>query len=88
MNGMLQLPQGNDQLYPDPIVIDTPGELLGTVQHSITSRKVRFEVYAPPLPRELRDTPGEWLWIAPSKVAEYGVPSWVAKALKLWNGLE
>jgi len=90
MHGMLHLPQGNDALYPNPLRIARPGRVAGTVKHSITSRRIVFEVHTPP-PSSLgrvADAPGDWLWLSPSELAQHAHPSYVRKALELVFGME
>jgi hypothetical protein len=85
---MLHLPQGNDALYPQPLKVSKPGPVAGTVKHSITNRRIAFEVHTPAgssLGR-LADAPGEWLWLAPAELARHAHPSYVRKALELVFG--
>ena len=65
------------------------GPVVGTVKHSITSRKITFEIYCPATgARAVSDAPGEWLWLEPEELSQHAHPSYVAKVLKLVLGLE
>jgi len=88
MHGMLHLPQGSDALYPQPLRIARPGPVAGTVRHSITSRRIAFEVYTPAASSlgRVADAPGEWIWLAPGELARHAHPSYVRKALELVFG--
>jgi len=88
MHGMLHLPQGNDALYPHPLRIPRPGPVAGTVKHSITSRRIAFEVHTPARPAlgRIADAPGDWLWLSPRELARHAHPSYVRKALELVFG--
>ncbi|MCM2315738.1 MAG: A/G-specific adenine glycosylase [Thermoanaerobaculia bacterium] len=84
MHDMLHLPHGSDALYPHPLKISKPGPVVGTVKHSITSRRITFEVHCPaPGAKAVADAPGEWLWLAPEELASHAHPSYVRKALQL-----
>jgi A/G-specific adenine glycosylase len=88
MHGMLHLPQGSDALYPQPLRIAKPGPVTGTVRHSITSRRIAFEVHTPG-PSSLgrvADSPGDWIWLAPEELSRHAHPSYVRKALALVFG--
>lgn len=88
MHGMLHLPQGTEALFPHPLKISSPGPIVGTVRHSITTRKIAFEIFtpSPSASGRISDTPGEWLWLAPAELARHPHPSYVRKALDLVFG--
>ncbi|MGK2856730.1 MAG: A/G-specific adenine glycosylase [Thermoanaerobaculia bacterium] len=84
MRDMLHLPHGSDALYPHPLKISRPGPIVGTVKHSITSRRISFEIHCPARSAmTVADAPGEWLWLAPEELSNHAHPSYVAKVLKL-----
>ncbi|MBI2214170.1 MAG: A/G-specific adenine glycosylase [Acidobacteria bacterium] len=88
MNGMLHLPHGSAAIYADPLRIAEPGPVVGTVKHSITNRRITFEIHTPVASSmgRLADAPGEWHWLAPRELASHAHPSYVRKALELLFG--
>lgn len=85
MNGMYQLPQGNEMLFGNALEVANPGESLGSFTHTITNRRIRFTLYCPQLPERVADSGGEWTWIDPGALAEHPHPSWVRKAIERWK---
>jgi A/G-specific adenine glycosylase len=85
MHGMLHLPHGNDALFSDPLRVAKPGPVVGTVKHSITNRRITFEVHRPAARAlgRVADMPGEWLWLAPDELARHAHPSYVAKVIAM-----
>lgn len=83
MNAMYHLPHGDTSLLTGRPIDANRGELLGTFRHTVTDRRITFEVYAADLPRRIRERPDEYAWIEPAKLGEVPHPSYVAKALRL-----
>ena len=87
MHDMLHLPHRSDALYTHPLRISRPGPVVGTVKHSITSRRITFEIYCPEVgARAVSDAPGEWLWLSPAELSQHAHPSYVTKVLKVVLG--
>jgi A/G-specific adenine glycosylase len=79
MTAMYHLPHGNDSLLAgEPLSVTRPA-LLGRFRHTVTTRKIEFEVYAAKLAGRNR---GDYEWIDPSALGDVPHPSYVAKALK------
>ena len=85
MNGMFRLP-GRDDEIGAAVQIDglEPVRHLGDVRHSITNRRVRFEVWDAVIER-VSDGPAaadiRWVW--PAELSSVPHPSWVRKAMAL-----
>jgi A/G-specific adenine glycosylase len=80
MTAMFHLPHGNASLLGGtPLRVD-PGRatLVGTFRHTVTNRRITFELFRAPA----RRTAG-YEWIAPADLADVPHPSYVRKALKL-----
>lgn len=90
MPGMLHLPHGSDTLFPHPLSVARPGPVVATVKHSITKRRITFEIHTPPAiaSRRIGDAPGEWLWLAPAELAAHPHPSYVTKAIRKLGEVE
>lgn len=89
MNALFHLPHGDNSLLAgEPVAVEV-GSRIGTFRHTITSRRVEFELFEASLRRErkgdaIRDADGEeYLWIEPAKLDRVPHPSYVAKALRL-----
>ncbi|HET7436950.1 MAG TPA: A/G-specific adenine glycosylase [Thermoanaerobaculia bacterium] len=79
MNAMYHLPHGDTSfLSGTPIAVNSP-RLLGNVRHTVTTRKITFEVYAATVTRK----PAEHDWIDPRAMHDVPHPSYVRKALAL-----
>jgi A/G-specific adenine glycosylase len=80
MNAMYHLPHGDTSLLPGVPLSVSPEALLGTVRHTVTTRKIEFEVWtavaAKPRGRE-------YVWVDPSELGAVPHPSYVRKALAL-----
>ncbi|HSP35904.1 MAG TPA: hypothetical protein VLU46_16445, partial [Thermoanaerobaculia bacterium] len=81
MNAMMHLPHGDTSLLSGAPLRVAAGELLATFRHTITTRRVAFNVYTGCLAGEVRDD-GEYEWVHPSDLPEVPHPSYVAKALR------
>ena len=79
MDAMYHLPHGNTSLLDGKPLAATPGALLGTFRHTVTTRKIEFVLYAAALHGRARGF--EWVDIA--RMDEVPHPSYVAKALRL-----
>jgi len=84
MKGMFQLPVGVDGLFGHAVPLREPGPVIGKVIHTITHRRIRFNLHAPVLPDSIADSRGDWKWIAPEDLGDHPHPSWVKKALETW----
>jgi len=84
MNDLYHLPHGDTSLLTGPPLDATPGQLLGTFRHTVTTRKIEFTVYT----AEARGIRGrkDYEWIDVSEMSEVPHPSYVTKALRLAQG--
>ena len=80
MDSMYHLPHGDTSLLDGEPLAATPGELLGTFRHTVTTRKIEFVLYAAELQGRAR---GGFEWIDLATMHEIPHPSYVTKALKL-----
>ncbi len=81
MNDLYHLPHGDTSLLTGEPLDATPGRLLGTFRHTVTTRKIEFTVYTADA-RGLRGRK-DYEWIDVSEMSEVPHPSYVAKALRL-----
>jgi A/G-specific adenine glycosylase len=79
MTAMYHLPHGDTSLLTGKPLDVVRGALLGTVRHTITTRRIEFDVYA----AKLAATRDDYQWIDPSTLAAVPHPSYVTKALAL-----
>ncbi len=82
MKAMMHLPHGDTSLLTGAPLRVEGGELLATFRHTITTRRVSFNVYRSQLAGTIRDE-GEYEWVDPTDLNEVPHPSYVAKALEL-----
>lgn len=82
MNAMLHLPHGNTSLLSGQPLAVVPGALLGTFRHTVTTRRIEFALYTA---RSAGRVGREYVWIDPSAIAEVPHPSYVGKALRIYN---
>lgn len=80
MTAMWHLPHGDASLLSGKPLAVNRGDLLGTVRHTVTTRRIEFEVFAATLSQK---TNGDYKWIDPSSLGDVPHPSYVRKALKL-----
>lgn len=81
MHGMFHLPHGDTRLLTGaPLRIDR-ARALGTFRHTVTNRRITFEVFA--VLRRPRARGREYKWIDPASLAGIPHPSYVRKALQL-----
>jgi len=76
MNAMFHLPHGNTSLLNGAPLAVSPKERLGAFRHTVTNRRIQFEVFA----ATAKKTP-HYDWIDPA--SDFPHPSYVRKALRL-----
>lgn len=81
MRGMFHLPHGDTTLLSGTPLDVVIGTTLGTFRHTVTNRRITFEVFA--VARRPRARGGEYAWIDPAALAAIPHPSYVRKALRL-----
>lgn len=81
MDAMYHLPHGNTLLLSGEPLAAEPGKRLSSFRHTITTRRVTFELYSASIGR-LRESAGEYEWIDPSSLSSVPHPSYVKKALR------
>jgi A/G-specific adenine glycosylase len=81
MSGMFHLPHGNGLLFRGSRFASRASRRVGEFQHTVTNRRITFEVFIAPRPatRDARRA----TWIPPHKLSEIPIPSYVRKALQL-----
>lgn len=84
MNAMYHLPHGDASLLGGTAFEARAGALLGTFRHTVTNRRITFEVYEAELPSRIRDS-GDCSWIDPEEMGAIPHPSYVTKAMKLFK---
>jgi A/G-specific adenine glycosylase len=84
MNAMYHLPHGDASLLGGRPFEARVGKRLGEFRHTVTNRRITFEVYAAELPSRIRDS-NEHAWIDPEAMRTIPHPSYVTKALKLFK---
>ena len=82
MNDMYHLPHGDTSLLPGHPLDAKRLDLLGAFRHTITNRKIEFEVYVAEWRGRVR---GEFEWIDPDALDDVPHPSYVRKALRIWS---
>ena len=81
MRGMFHLPHGDTTLLTGTPLCVTAGAALGTFRHTVTNRRITFEVFA--VARRPRTRGREYAWIDPAALVAIPHPSYVRKALRL-----
>jgi A/G-specific adenine glycosylase len=85
MTGMWHLPHGSSELLPGSNAARFRRVTsLGSFRHTITHRRIRFELWKAEL-STVTDR-REASWIAPEELASIPHPSYVSQALALWGG--
>lgn len=79
MDSMYHLPHGDTSLLQGKPLAATPGALIGTFRHTVTTRKIEFALYA----AELQGRARGFEWIDIANMDQVPHPSYVAKALAL-----
>ncbi len=82
MNAMYHLPHGNNSLLPGQPLSPATTRLIGSFRHTITTRRIEFQIFAADLRGSIRDGGDEYTWIDPARMSEVPHPSYVAKALR------
>lgn len=85
LRGMFHLPIGNALVFPDPLLLVEPGDPIGAFTHTITNRRIRFQLFEPGPPGGIAESRGDWAWIDPGRLSEHPHPSWVRKAVEIWR---
>jgi A/G-specific adenine glycosylase len=80
MGGMFHLPHGDTSLLTGAPLRVVAGEAMGTFRHTVTNRRITFEVFVARTPRPRGR---EYAWIDPAALAAIPHPSYVRKALRL-----
>jgi A/G-specific adenine glycosylase len=81
MCGMFHLPHGDTTLLTGTPLRVIAGVTLGTFRHTVTNRRITFEVFA--VARRPRARGREYAWIDPASLGAIPHPSYVRKALRL-----
>jgi A/G-specific adenine glycosylase len=81
MTSMYHLPHGDTSLLDAAPLRVTMGDKLGTVRHTVTTRKIEFEVWTATL--RGKRLASDYAWIDPRRMDEVPHPSYVKKALAL-----
>jgi A/G-specific adenine glycosylase len=81
MHGMFHLPHGDTTLLTGAPLRIGNVSALGTFRHTVTNRRITFELFA--VSRRPRTGAAEYAWIDPAALADVPHPSYVRKALRL-----
>jgi A/G-specific adenine glycosylase len=81
MRDMFHLPHGDTTLLTGAPLRIGVAESLGTFHHTVTNRRITFEVFA--VARRPRARGREYAWIDPASLEDTPHPSYVRKALRL-----
>ena len=88
MDGMYHLPHGDASLLTGTPLAVRSREKIGAFRHTVTTRKIEFELFAAEPRLRIRDCDGgEYVWIDPRELRSLPHPSYVAKALRLWTAV-
>ena len=79
MHAMYHLPHGDASLLATSALDVVRGALLGTIKHTVTTRKIEFTLYD----AKVRGTTDGYEWIDLETLGAVPHPSYVAKALRL-----
>jgi A/G-specific adenine glycosylase len=82
MTSMLHLPHGDSSLFGAAPLDVARTRLLGKFRHTVTNRRIEFEVFDAELASSLHDG-GDYEWIDVTKLRTVAHPSYVAKALRV-----
>jgi A/G-specific adenine glycosylase len=84
MAGMFHLPHGDDGLMAGASGSFSPSHLLGSFRHTVTHRRIRFDVYeAVAIGDRARESAADHEWVDPAELGSYPHPSYVKKALRI-----
>ncbi len=82
MGDLFHLPHGDSSLLSGPALNVKNGNALGTFRHTVTTRRIEFELIA----AQLNDSIGDeeaYRWVTRDELARLPHPSYVSKALRL-----
>ena len=83
MNAMFHLPHGNGALLGGSPFEARRLRLLGTFRHTVTNRRITFEVWQAELSSSrIADAADDSIWLAPADLESVPHPSYVRKALR------
>lgn len=83
MRGMFHLPQGGGELRGDGSARFRPLERIGSFRHSITHRRIEFQVWISEHAERVAEDPCEHVWADASTLDAIPHPSYVRKAVAL-----
>jgi A/G-specific adenine glycosylase len=83
MNRMFHLPQGNGLLVRGSRFTVHGKKAVGKFRHTITNRRITFEVFTVPRTANREPRTGGYVWVRPTELATLPHPSYVRKALQL-----
>ena len=83
MNAMYHLPHGDTSLLGGEPFAAREASLLGSFRHTVTDRRITFEVYAAEAASQIREGAEECSWVDPGGMTAVPHPSYVRKALKI-----
>ncbi|MHB0970399.1 MAG: A/G-specific adenine glycosylase [Thermoanaerobaculia bacterium] len=86
LNGMFALPHGDGTLTSSPARSFSGGQIFGSFRHTVTSRRIKFQVCEGQVSEGLAENEGDYEWVHPSQLATLPHPSWVRKAIEVWRG--
>jgi A/G-specific adenine glycosylase len=86
MNGLFHLPHGSAVLTSDRRALFIEGRALGSFRHTVTNRKILFELVDAVAGERLAEAAAEAAWVSHEELAEYPHPSYVKKAFAILNG--
>ena len=83
MDAMYHLPHGNSSLLAgEPLEVKKP-RLLGSFRHTVTTRRIEFQLFAAERADARAKLPVTYSWIDPADLESTPHPSYVAKAMRL-----
>lgn len=82
MTAMLHFPHGAPVLFDAPPLIVTSQVHVGSFRHTVTNRRIRFDVYRAEIETPSIADREEYCWVTPHDVTALPHPSYVTKALK------
>lgn len=82
MTGLFHLPHGDSALLPGVPLRVERRESLGTFRHTVTTRRIEFELFAATLADAVADDES-YAWIDAERIDRVPHPSYVAKALRM-----
>lgn len=85
LSGMLALPHGDGALTSSPARGFAKGKVLGSFRHTVTNRRIEFQVCEGHVSEGLAESEGDYEWVQPSQLATLPHPSWVRKAIDVWR---